>query len=133
MKMALNVVHLREGEVAVSSAAMPPVFVYRAEDGRVEEVLISSLPLGSLPDLEYPIEVFQMNPGDSLVLLSDGLPETFDDEGNQLGYEAVEDCLRRHGSKEPDQILAELLALGADWRGDKPLDDDITLLVIKQR
>ncbi len=133
MKMALNVLHLREGEVAVSSAAMPPVFVYRAGTGEVEEILNSSLPLGSLEDLEYPIEVFQLHPGDTLVLLSDGLPESADDHGEQLGYEAVEQCLGAYGARSSGQILQQLVELGNAWRGDRPLDDDVTLVVIKRR
>ncbi len=133
MKMALNVLHLREGEVAVSSAAMPPVFVYRAASGEVEEILKSSLPLGSLEDLEYPIEVFPLGPGDTLMLLSDGLPETMDEDGEQLGYGAVEHALGRHGNRPSGEILQELVELGNHWRGDRPLDDDVTLVVIKRR
>ena len=133
MKMALNVLHLKEGEVAVSSAAMPPVFVFRAATGEVEEILKSSLPLGSLEDLEYPIEVFQLHPGDTLVLLSDGLPETTDEDGEQLGYGAVERCLGRHGNRPTGEILQELVELGNDYRGDWPLEDDVTLVVIKRR
>ena len=133
MKMALNVVQIHGDEVAVSSAAMPPVFVYRAETGKVDEVLCSSLPLGSLADLEYAIEVFTLAAGDTLLLLSDGLPETMDEAGEPLGYAAIEACLSRHGTQPCEAILEALVELGASWRGDRTLDDDVTLVVIKRQ
>ena len=133
MKMALNVVYVREDQVAVASAAMPPVFIYRAATRSVDEVLNSSLPLGSLADLEYPIDVFQLDPGDAMVLLSDGLPETFDRDMEPLGYEAVEQCLVENGHLGPHDILDRLVELGARRRDGQPLADDVTLIVVKRR
>lgn len=46
MQMALNVAYVTDSEIALASAAMPPAFVYRADGGEVEEILISGLPLG---------------------------------------------------------------------------------------
>ncbi len=134
MKMALNVLHLKGDEVALASAAMPPVFHYQAADGKVREILVSGLPLGSLEGLSFRLEVFELVRGDVVVMLSDGLPETLGEDGAVLGYEAVGRCLRDHGAKSAAGVLQALLELGDEHAlGDGVPDDDVTVVVVKRR
>ena len=58
MQMALNVAYVTEDEVALSSAAMPPAFLYRAGREVAEEILVPGLPLGAMADTEYDLVVF---------------------------------------------------------------------------
>ena len=133
MKMALNVLRLKGDEVALASAAMPPVFHYRAADGEVREILVSGLPLGSLEDLSFRLEVFELVSGDALVLLSDGLPETFGADGVELGYEAVRRSIVAHGGESAARLLQELLAVGRRALAGGDPNDDVTLVVVKRR
>ncbi|MCP3958476.1 MAG: response regulator [bacterium] len=138
MQMALNVVYITEHEVAISSAAMPPAFLYRAADGQAEEILIPGLPLGSLPEIEYELRIFDLRPGDALVLLSDGLPELIQQQGSEDGYAVVGQTVESHGHGSAREILDSLTALAENGNGatngeSRLLDDDVTMVVVKRR
>ena len=132
MQMALNVLHLSESEIAVASAAMPPVLFYRGDTAEVEEILVPGLPLGGLEETEYSLKVKDIRSGDALLLLSDGLPELFNGDGLPLGYGPVENCFQENGHRTAEEILSALLALGREWRGKANRGDDITLVVVRR-
>ena len=137
MQMALNVAYFTESEVAISSAAMPPAFLYRAGRKVAEEVLVPGLPLGALAGTEYGLVVFDLLPGDALVLLSDGLPEYLQRRGEADGYAAVGRLVERHGHGTARELLDALIALGeGEGNGsdeDRLFDDDVTIVVVKRR
>jgi hypothetical protein len=73
---------------SVCSAAMPPVLIWRASTGTVEELVSAGLPLGGGLSPGYQERNTALATGDTLLFATDGLAETLDPEGNQLGYEA---------------------------------------------
>jgi len=132
MTMALNALTISDSGFAVSSAGMPPLFLYRGDRAEVEEILVPGLPLGAMAESEYTLRVVEFKRGDSLVLISDGLPELRNEAGEPLGYAAVQRTVAEHGEAGPEELLAELTTLGERWQGDRPSDDDITVVVIKR-
>lgn len=132
MQMALNVTYLTDTEIAISSAAMPPSYLYRPGRG-VEEVLLPGLPLGALQQAKYSLKVLEFHRGDVLLQISDGLPERIGTHGTMLGYDAIAECLATHGDRSAREILDALLDLQRAWAGSKPPTDDITALVLKRR
>ena len=131
LNMALAVAHLRDGEVAYSSAAMPPAYVYRAKTGRVDEVLVPGLPLGGLDQSEYRLQVFEQQPGDVLVMASDGLIDRLCDRGLD-GYALLAETVAEQGQQPAPQILTAVLALG-ETADAAEVEDDVTVLVVKRR
>ncbi len=131
LRMALNILWIKGSEVRLSSAGMPPVFVYRNASGGVSEVLVGGLPLGGTAEPEYRQQTLQLQAGDALVLISDGLPEWLDETGELLGYEAVRRAIGAHGHLPPDGLVRELLALGVTHGGGEPHRDDVTIVVMK--
>jgi phosphoserine phosphatase RsbU/P len=74
-----------DGAVAIANAGhLSP---YR--DGR-ELALMPSLPLGVIADAEYEATTFQLNRGDRLVFLSDGVVEAQNDQGELFGFERTQ-------------------------------------------
>lgn len=133
MNMALAIAHISHHEIAFSSAAMPPPFLYRAASGQVEELFLPGLPLGGLADSQYRLGVYDFHQHDVLVLFSDGLPELVGGaDGQRDGYLAVEQTIAESGSKTAGDVLEALVALGDEYRGDAEHEDDITLLVIRR-
>lgn len=122
------------GRVVVAAAAMPPILIYRAASPEradaVETIEFHSLPLGSFRREIYEQTVLEVKPGDRLLLMTDGLPESTDAEGASLGYMAVETALRRHGAGSPDALIEALLELAREWSGTETPEDDLTLLVL---
>jgi serine phosphatase RsbU (regulator of sigma subunit) len=85
--------------------------------------------MGVLPESLAQNHVQFFEPGDVLVIASDGIPEATLPDGSFLGYDAVEQLIQRHRKKSAEDIGKMLLEAAAR----QPVqDDDRTLIVIKR-
>ena len=132
-RMAFNVARFWEDRVEFTSAAMPPVYHYREDTGNVDEILIEGLPLGSFKDETFSLVDFEFKQGDSLIFISDGLPEATNQTEHMLGYQAVQDCVQANGHQNANDQKQALLDLGSAWLGDLRNQDDITIVVVKKK
>jgi sigma-B regulation protein RsbU (phosphoserine phosphatase) len=112
---------------------MPPAYHFISTTGEVKEILQVGLPLGGIQGERYSQEEHPFESGDTMVFLSDGLPEAENAAGEMLGYEAVMDCIEKNKNKNPETIKNILLDLGDNWLNGVPLQDDITIVVVKKR
>jgi serine phosphatase RsbU (regulator of sigma subunit) len=131
--MAFAMVRLRGRTLELTGAGMPPALLYRATSGRIDELPLKGLPLGAPADLPYRTETVGLQPGDAVVLMSDGLPELRDPEGREFGYGRAADTLRAAGPGNADAILHSFVAALEGWTNGHPLHDDVTLVVLKVR
>jgi hypothetical protein len=131
LRMSLNIVHFKKNKLKLSSAAMPPCYLYVAKSKKIEEIQISGLPLGGLYGATFDMEERSFSKGDIFVIASDGLPEAPNLKGEQLGYQAVEDCILLNADKTAEEIKDALMVLGSDWLAGQTTPDDITIVVIK--
>ena len=115
LRMSLTVCIFRDKHVHISAAAMPPAYLYSSRKNRVEEIEICNLPLGGLYDETFDEVVRSFDEGDVLVLLSDGLPEAPNNEGNLLDYPAVKECIEQTAYKGAATVKRSLVELADDW------------------
>ncbi len=132
-RMALNIGHLKEDIMQFSSAGMPPIYIYDSENKSVQEILQVGLPLGSLKKDHYVSETYRFKSGDKIIFLSDGLPEATNLQNEMLGYDAVLDCINHNIKQSPDELMKSLVDLGNKWMDSKPIDDDITILIVEKK
>ena len=132
-RMSLNMAKFNNGSFDFTSAGMPPAYLYRHETGKVDEILVPGLPLGSMKKADFDLHSFKLNNNDALILISDGLPECSNHSGEMLDYQRVEDCIMENGTKSAQGIIDSLIKLGNDWMSGLMNDDDITLVVIKKK
>lgn len=121
-------VNTATGEVLASNGGHVPLLWYHAALGTLEPVLPpGGPPLGILPDMVYPETTLRLSPGDRLVLLTDGVLEVTDPQGNPFGMERLEEAIRAavaHGGPLIPPILEAVVAFAE--RGTRR--DDLTLL-----
>ncbi|HEY6403738.1 MAG TPA: SpoIIE family protein phosphatase, partial [Blastocatellia bacterium] len=86
MFMAMAIAKVNGYQLRLSSAGMPPVLIYRAAQRAVEKISVHGVPLGSLSDYSYREHSLNLIPGDVVVMMSDGLPERFNREGEMFDY-----------------------------------------------
>ncbi len=128
MNMALTLLRLHGQMVEVASAGMPFPLI-RKRDGTLEEIAGGGPPLGTIV-ADYPVRRFELGSGDTLLLMSDGLPELMNADGEMVGYERLGQWYQAvNGSAEA--VLAHLDTQTETWRGDREIQDDITLVVIR--
>lgn len=135
MAMALTLVRFHGRRMTVASAGMPPVLVHRCASGEVEEVVLAGMPLGGL-DPTYAERALDLTPGDTVLLLSDGLPELPDAGGDPLGYPAVREGFGAAAGRAPgdlQEVIAELEAAARRWCGECGPSDDRTYVVVRVR
>jgi len=131
--MAMALVRIRDHTMTASAAGMPPILIYRSRAGRVEELTLKGMPLGAFHDFPYQQTSVELESGDMVVLLSDGLSELFNPRREMLGMERIGTALKEVGSATPDAIADHLRGTIAGWRDGSPQDDDITFVILKKR
>jgi serine phosphatase RsbU (regulator of sigma subunit) len=131
--MALAAGRFREGTLELVGAGMPPAMVHRFGSNRVEEVSLSGLPLGIEVGVDVPYETnaIALSPGDTVVLMSDGLVELFNDAGEMFGYARTRDVLEKTGPRSAEDVVKHLVSAAERWSGARPADDDMTVIVLR--
>lgn len=132
MTMGLAVVRLRDRALTLSSAGMPPVLVYRAAKAKAEEISLQGMPLGGFA-FDYEERRLDLSPGDAILLMTDGLPELANGEGDPLGYPKVRALFEEMGGRSPEEIIAGLSRAAEAWTAGEAVKDDVTLVVVRVR
>ncbi|MDX1644453.1 MAG: SpoIIE family protein phosphatase [Thermoanaerobaculia bacterium] len=125
----IAVVDFRRGVVEITNAGHPPTYLLRG--GSVREILLPGPPLGTLGG-GYAQESVELDDGDILVWLSDGLIEGTDPAGEPFGYERLAEALEGDFAN-PAEARDELLAALAVHTAGHPADDDRTLVAMGYR
>ena len=129
--MAMTMAKIKDSRMAVSAAGMPPILVYRAATKQVVEVAIKAMPLGSVSNFPYQQEEFPLSAGDTIVLMSDGFAERFNEQGEILDYQRATEVLIEVAHQSPQEIISHFVQVGEQWANGRPQDDDITFVVLK--
>jgi len=119
------------GRIDYCNAGHPPALLLRAGGG-IEELSDGGPLLGALPFDSFAQSSAQLKPGDALVIYSDGILDSIDPSGEQLGPRRLEELLRRVQSQDADALLLSLLGAVQDYAGGYPIQDDISLVVIRR-
>ena len=133
LRMSLNIALIKDNEITLSSAGMPPYFVYRASSKTTEEIQLSGIPLGSFNNVNYDQITTSFNSGDILVIISDGLPEAPNLEGELFDYAKLQNLINNYGNETAQGVIDKLMSEADTWLSGKHNPDDITLVVIKHK
>jgi len=131
--MGLTMIKLNGSRLRIASAGMPPAMIYRAGKGLVEEALIKAPPLGGFSGYQYREREYALGHGDVLVLMSDGFPERFNQDGDMFDYSRARQSLAEAASRHPREIIEYFVRVGERWANGRPQNDDITFVVLKMK
>jgi serine phosphatase RsbU (regulator of sigma subunit) len=119
-----------DGRLDYINAGHPsPVLV---RDGRAEMPFAAeSFPVGLIPDAVYKLESQKLEPGDTLVLFSDGVTEAMDPEDNEFGTTRLKQALEAQQRDNVEQVQTDVLAAVSEFARGASQRDDITVLVAR--
>ncbi|MFE3518533.1 PP2C family protein-serine/threonine phosphatase [Streptomyces sp. NPDC059166] len=120
---------LATGEVEAVDAGSPRMWRLRGRG--VEPVgFDAQLPLGMFEETEYTAERLVVEPGDRLLIGSDGVYESVSKAGERYGERALARSLSGHRLLPPEQVPLAVLRDLRDYRSAAPLDDDALVVCL---
>ncbi|MDH3253730.1 MAG: SpoIIE family protein phosphatase, partial [Acidobacteriota bacterium] len=96
-----------------------------------EKLELGGVPLGLLPDRHYREVELYLEPGDFVVLLSDGVEDMQNPAGEEFGRQRIEGALQRLASGSARQIAQGLLEATRMFAGSAEAYDDRTIVVMR--
>jgi sigma-B regulation protein RsbU (phosphoserine phosphatase) len=132
-----GILDLATGMLLYSNAGHWPPFRFHARnEGDTQELTATGIPLGILEDRAWRQEALQIDPGDVLVLYTDGITEAHNEQAVLFGERrllaSVRASLRAAGPQPPvaQEIQDAILADVHRFAGNAPRSDDIALAIL---
>ncbi|MDP4190490.1 MAG: SpoIIE family protein phosphatase [Bacteroidota bacterium] len=133
LTMCMALIRVRENRIEYSSAGMPPMLIYRNNTGEIEQFLLKGMPLGAFYDFPYKSLSTDINKGDVMLLMSDGLVELFNKENDTYGLENVIKSFKDSAKRSVEETITHICKESTLWSGEAQLKDDITILALKKK
>jgi len=119
------------GELIYCNAGHFPPLLLRA-DGRTDLLQEGGPLLGAIEHAEFNSAQLMLEPGDTLVVYSDGVLECSNPSGEEFGTDRLVDTLRCAESQSAQTKVMTVLATLQDFANGSPLRDDVSLTVIQR-
>ena len=115
----------------VNAGQNPPLI--RRSDGRFERLPATGIALGMFDRSTYAAEQTRINPGEWLIMYSDGITEAEDPLGRPLEEPGLQAMVNSYPTATPAQMCAHVIA-GVETYAQAPrFADDLTILILKRR
>jgi sigma-B regulation protein RsbU (phosphoserine phosphatase) len=103
----------------------------RRAGGQLERLDVGGIPLGILEVATYQSATVTLNPGDWLVIFTDGVIEAENESTQEYGEARLVQCVNANLALGPAQMLYQIMADLDRFVATTPQHDDITCLLIK--
>lgn len=125
--LALAYLDLTTGAVQMVQAGHPHPAVLRP-DGAVTWVGEGGMPIGLLEEAQFDSVIFHLEPGDRLMLYSDGITECENRAGEEFGEDGLAALLRRTAEDQGEAMLETIVTAVQDFSGRTEFADDVSLV-----
>lgn len=129
---AYAIISLDTGELTYANAGHNRPLLYRAETEKVEQLPKGGTALGIINNLQLENHSLVVQPGDSLVLFTDGVVDVISPDGEFYGEERLRRIIALNGEETVESMLESLDDSLMDFRKGAGLFDDITLVAIRR-
>lgn len=126
------ILELETGKVTYCLAGHNPPWWLRPEQGELQMLSKGGIALGMMDPINLVDQELVLEPGDGLVLYTDGITETFSPEGEAFGDGLFKARLQSLLGETARGIVEGIGVSVDDFRAGRALDDDYTLLVIRR-
>jgi phosphoserine phosphatase len=122
-----------EHSVTFHSGGQGPIMHFHAQKNAYDWHPATTFPLGYMPqsDLGQPL-LAQLNPGDVLGLISDGIYEYENETGLQFGQQGVINIIDNNPEATAQQLVDMIMKGARRHGGDAPQADDITIVLVRR-
>lgn len=127
-----GIIDLETGLMEYCNAGHDAPYLRRADGSLMPLESVGGPPICVVDDFDYPMEQFQLAPGDSLLVFTDGVTEAMDGEEAMYGFDRISDYFTDLAAEASAETTVD--GLYADVRafvGDAPAWDDITIMNVR--
>jgi phosphoserine phosphatase RsbU/P len=124
-------IELATGSGILANAGMPFPFLVRSDS--VTRLELPGVPLGLMEEIEYDELKFRLEPGDTLILVSDGTTEAMNIKSEFYDVGRFIESIRRNSQKEASELLMGLHSELRQFIGDAEFSDDITAIALSRK
>ncbi|MDX2084287.1 MAG: PP2C family protein-serine/threonine phosphatase [Candidatus Melainabacteria bacterium] len=114
-----------------SGAGHPYPILYRPRSGALERLAENGTPLVWIPDMDYPMGELYLEPGDKVLIFTDGISEIKNPLGQIYDEPALEQLFKRVVDSGEPRILDALIQQLSDYTQGYPLQDDMSMVLIE--
>jgi len=137
ISMIYGVLDPETGTLTYARAGHEPAMVFRKSTGTVEiskpRGLAVGIDGGAVFERVTKDEVLQLEPGDCVLLFTDGVKEALNAHDEEFGMERLADVFRNAAKIGAEAIVERLQEAVSDFTGDGPQLDDVTIVAIEKR
>ncbi len=127
-----GILNVKTGEVSYCNAGHNPPYILK-RDGQVEVLPTQQDPMmGAIDGIVYHEDSLQLNPGDALVMFTDGVTEAMNKDNEEFGEKRLEDTIADVAMHNCQQINDAIKADVAAFTDGAEQSDDITVLALKR-
>ncbi len=119
------------GRLTYVNAGHPPALI-RRRSGRYDRLRLGGVPLGLFEGSRYETGTAELEPGDLLVLVSDGVTEAERPDGEPFDETGITSLLDAHAAESPERLGDLLFDAVAHHTDDTRFADDLTVLALKR-
>jgi serine phosphatase RsbU (regulator of sigma subunit)/pSer/pThr/pTyr-binding forkhead associated (FHA) protein len=101
--------------------------------GEIEKLDATSVPVGLVPGASFALEHRDLQPGDRIVLYTDGVTEAQNDAGDFFGRKRLRDAVHRAGGADCAELHATIQKAILEFTAGAEQADDLTLVVVEYR
>lgn len=108
------------------------LYPYLRRGNQLQEIEVDGLPLGVWCDIDYVAHTCTLQPGDLLLLSSDGLVEAMNEQGDLFGFERLEtELLNLPSDIDAQTAIDRLVSAALTFTAQVDLHDDLTLMMVR--
>jgi len=129
--VALLTYDFAQHRLEYSNAAHHPLLIYRASLKAFETLDTEGIPIGLEKKTKYNQINTVLQPGDIVVLYTDGIIEAMNDRGQQYSFEALQQVIQSHCDLPPEKLKRAIIEDMNSFVGKAKQHDDQTFLLMK--
>ena len=120
------------GEFTYASGGHDAPLLVRADGSSELLPLTGGIALGIIPDLGYGQNTVNLNPGETIVLYTDGITEAMNNEGEQFGVERMREVFANSVPTASDEATRTIFSAVNEFADGAAQSDDITCLTLRR-
>ena len=120
------------GEFIYASGGHDPPLQVQPDGSSMSLPLTGGIALGLLPELSYRQNSVTLEPGETIVLYTDGVSEAMNGEEEQFGLERLCEAMAARPDEDAQTANQTVFQAVSVFVGDTPASDDITCLTLRR-